>query len=148
MAPDLSTISARLDLVAKFSNRYGLTAPLVCAVCEQESSWNVWASRYEPEFERRYLAAWGSNPTEQKHRATSWGLMQVMGQTARELGYNHLLPALCDPENGLDLGCKKLRQCLDAVGGDFTAALLRYNGGSNQNYPVQVLARLDRYTNP
>jgi soluble lytic murein transglycosylase-like protein len=72
--------------------------------------------------------------------------MQVMGQVARESGFDgSFLSSLCDPENGLAVGCKVLRKKLDAARGDTTQALLAWNGGSNAAYPAQVLARKSRY---
>jgi soluble lytic murein transglycosylase-like protein len=58
--------------------------------------------------------------------------MQVMGQVARESGFDALfLSALCDPEQGLAVGCKLLRKKFDLVGADTTRALLAWNGGAN-----------------
>lgn len=145
MSPDLSTIAARLDLVSKFAVKYGLNPALVCAVCEQESAWCQWAIRYEPAFEERYVAGQGHDPTEQKARSISWGLMQVMGEVAREQGYNYHLAGLCDPENGLEAGCRKLRACMDARNGDTAAALEHWNGGADPDYAKHVLARMANY---
>jgi soluble lytic murein transglycosylase-like protein len=72
--------------------------------------------------------------------------MQVMGQVAREVGFDPLfLSTLCDPEQGLAVGCKVLCKKFDAMGGDTTRALLAWNGGGNPAYPAQVLARKQHY---
>jgi soluble lytic murein transglycosylase-like protein len=72
--------------------------------------------------------------------------MQVMGQLAREKGVASLyLSTLCDPALGLAVGCKILRQKLDAAGGDAPKALLAWNGGGNPDYAEEVLARVARY---
>jgi soluble lytic murein transglycosylase-like protein len=67
---------------------HALDPALVCAICEQESAWDPFALRYEPAFFDRYvapqLAAGKISVTEAHARAFSWGLMQVMGQVARE----------------------------------------------------------------
>ena len=69
-----------------------------------------------------------------------------MGQVAREAGFDSLfLAALCDPEQGLAIGCKVLRKKLDANASDVTRALLAWNGGANPAYPAQVLARKAHY---
>jgi soluble lytic murein transglycosylase-like protein len=79
-------------------------------------------------------------------RGFSWGLMQVMGQVAREMGFDGtFLSATCDPEQGLAIGCKLLRKKLDAMDGDTTRGLLAWNGGGNPAYPAQVLARRSHY---
>jgi soluble lytic murein transglycosylase-like protein len=123
-----------------------LDPALVCAVVEQESAWNPWAMRYEPLFFAKYVASLYTNnkisASEAYARGFSWGLMQVMGQVARETGFDALfLSALCDPEQGLTLGCKVLRKKFDATAGDTSRALLAWNGGANPAYPAQVLAR-------
>ena len=127
-----------------------LDPALVCAVVEQESSWNPWAMRYEALFFAKYVASLYTNnkisASEAYARGFSWGLMQVMGQVARETGFDALfLSALCDPEQGLALGCKVLRKKFDARAGDTTRALLAWNGGANPAYPAQVLARKAHY---
>jgi soluble lytic murein transglycosylase-like protein len=127
-----------------------LDPALVCAVVEQESSWIPWSMRYEPAFFAKYVAPLFTNnkisASEAYARGFSWGLMQVMGQVARETGFDGLfLSALCDPEQGLAIGCKVLRKKLDAMAGEPTRGLLAWNGGSNAAYPAQVLARRSRY---
>lgn len=131
----------------KTAELYGLDPALVCAVCEQESGWNVWAMRYEPAFQVRYVNKIPNiSDTERIARSTSWGLMQLMGQVAREKGFSHtFLAMLCDPDIGLSMGVRKLKECLDEEGGDEAKALLRWNGGGNPEYPLQVIARKDKY---
>jgi len=52
---------------------------------------------------------------------------------------------LCDPEQGLTIGCRVLRKKFDAMAGDTTRALLAWNGGANQTYAAQVIARRAHY---
>jgi len=145
------TVPSQLVLLAKrAAAAQALDPALVCAVIEQESAWNPWAIRYEPRFFAKYVASLYTNnkisASEAYARGFSWGLMQVMGQVARETGFDALfLSALCDPEQGLALGCKVLRRKFDAAAGDTTRALLAWNGGSNPAYPAQVLARKAHY---
>ena len=119
---------------------------MVAAVCEQESGWNPFAVRWEPVFFVRYIENVNfADPTEKQLRACSFGLMQVMGQTAREFGFQgKFLTQLCDPDIGVDVGCRKLRKCFMEYGEDETA-LLAYNGGGNSEYGKQVLARVPHY---
>lgn len=127
---------------------YGIDPALVCAVCDHESGgWNPWAIRYEPAFYDRYIESMkGISQTEKTARAFSYGLMQVMGQVARELGFGgKYLTELCDPLNNLNVGCKKLKRCLDAADGNVTEALLKYNGGANLAYPGLVLKHVPKY---
>ncbi len=140
-----------VQLARQAAQQEGLDGALVCAVVEQESNWNPWAMRYEPLFFAKYVAPLYTNrkisATEAYARGMSWGLMQVMGQTAREYGLNSLfLSALCDPATGLAVGCRVLRTKLDAHAGDVQRGLQAWNGGGNPDYASEVQARLERYT--
>lgn len=120
---------------------------LFCALVEHESSWDTWAMRYEPAFYLKYLSNFpGMSMTEKTARATSYGLCQVMGQVARELGFQEKwLTELCDPVTGLEYGARKIKQCLAATANNPTAALLRYNGGGDDQYPATVLNLAGKY---
>jgi soluble lytic murein transglycosylase-like protein len=123
-----------------------LDPALVCAIIEQESAWNTYAIRYEPGFRTRYVAPLGLPPTEEIARSISWGLMQVMGQVAREHGFDgKFLSALCDPALGLDIGCRVLSHKLASAHADIAAALALWNGGANPEYPREVLQKLSAY---
>jgi len=96
VAPDI------LALAKRHAISYALDPALVCAVVEQESAWNTWAIRYEPAFFAKYVASLYTNnkitASEAYARGFSWGLMQVMGQVARESGCDApFLSALRDP---------------------------------------------------
>ena len=95
---------------------------------------------------RSHLDRFVGGATEAYMRAMSWGLGQVMGQTARELGFTgQFLSELCDPLVGLEFCCRKLKSALDAHVGQVEDALLRYNGGSDVGYPSRVLSHLATY---
>src|SRR5271156_6208170 len=120
--------SELITLASKIATGMGLDPVLVCSVVEQESGWNPWAMRYEPAFFAKYVAPLYTNnkvsASEAYARGFSWGLMQVMGQVAREAGFDPLfLSSLCDPEQGLAIGCKILRKKLDSMAGDTTRGL-------------------------
>jgi len=132
--------------------RYGLRGELVCAVIEQESQWNEFAVRMEKGFLSKYIFPMKEfqegklTPTEAYTRAMSWGLMQVMGQVARELGFTgHFLSELCAPMNSIEYGCMKLAAGMKRHDGDETKALLAYNGGGRAEYATEVLARVNSY---
>jgi soluble lytic murein transglycosylase-like protein len=152
----------RADLIAlarATAEAHQLDASLVCAICEQESAWNPWAIRYEPAFFAHYVAlqlsAGQISITEAQARAFSWGLMQVMGQVAREHDFGAAsskniasLAELCDPASGLNVGCTVFAAKLAAAHGDATRALQLWNGGGNPNYAAEVLARVGKYHEP
>jgi soluble lytic murein transglycosylase-like protein len=124
-------------------------------VIAQESGGNPFAVRYEPAFYKKYVESVtpaniiGYLPkscsfvTEKNARATSWGLMQIMGQVARERGFKgEFLSELTDPINNLNVGISFFKHLLDLKGSK-EAALLRYNGGGDPKYAEKVLAHID-----
>jgi soluble lytic murein transglycosylase-like protein len=156
--------SELLALARSTATTHALDPALVCAVVEQESAWDAHAIRYEPAFRARYVAPLGLPPTEEVARSISWGLMQVMGQVAREHGFDgKFLSTLCDPATGLDIGCAVLAAKVTIRSGsssrgssategsllsafsDIARALDLWNGGANPDYAPQVLARMARY---
>lgn len=143
MIPELVALAKQTAIA------HGIDPVLACAVVEQESGWTPQALRFEPAFFSKYVMpmyASGHIPaTEAYARAFSWGLMQVMGEVAREEGYTGHMVDLCVPAIGLDRGCVHLSKKLDQHHGDLTLGLLAYNGGSNQLYPQEVIARMEKY---
>jgi soluble lytic murein transglycosylase-like protein len=125
--------------ISDVSTRYNLPVGLIHATVQTESGGNPWAIRYEPNFRRLYLdnRSWPvfgpiSMETEIVARATSWGLMQVMGQVARERGCTMaFLSELCRPEAGLEYGCRQLRHFYDRYfdGHGWNGVIAAYNAG-------------------
>jgi soluble lytic murein transglycosylase-like protein len=142
----------------------GLDPVLVCAVIEQESDWEPFAIRSESEsgFAERYGATYAEIVKKSASKYddkwlhfedifyTSYGLMQTMYPCVIEM-----LPSLasrlkfptqlCDPDIGLEAGCKMLMMKLNKAKGNMETALSYWNGGANKNYPSEVLARMVRY---
>jgi soluble lytic murein transglycosylase-like protein len=147
------SISAPANFIAiaiETARKHSLDPALVCAVIEQESAWNPWAMRYEPAF-AKYIASLFTNnkvsASEAYARGFSWGLMQVMGQVARENGFSdRFLSGLCDPSVGIEFGCRVLRKKIDLAKGDTLEGLLAWNGRGNPNYGQEVLARRGKYS--
>jgi soluble lytic murein transglycosylase-like protein len=85
--------------------------------------------RYEPTY--RWLVGDKLNMslTERHTQMCSWGLMQVMGGTARELGLTGYLSQLCDPETGVQYGCRYLRRLFERYQ-IWDDAIAAYNAGS------------------
>lgn len=134
------------QLAMNVAHKYGLDPFLVCAMCENESSWNPEAERYEPGFFHRYISSMKNlSEEEMRLRATSLGLMQVMGQVAREQGFTEPLSELKKPLNSLEHGCKKLAKCWRNHFGEVKAVLLAYNGGGDLGYPDRTLKLYNKY---
>lgn len=131
--------------VDRAARQHGLPIALVRAVVEVESGGNPLSIRYEPGFFDRYVRDLKISPvypcslqTERVARATSWGLMQIMGQKARELGYaDPYLSRLCEPDFGLEYGCRFLAALaklhLDRLG--YAGVAAAYNAGSPRKNP-------------
>lgn len=125
---------------------HGLDPKIVLSLCQTESSWRQYASRYEPGFYARYMKDRPVSDTERHLGSTSFGLMQIMGVVAREYGFRG--PDLCeltDPVVNLEFGCRKLADCMTDAKGDVRVALLKYNGGGDIHYPDRVMANMKNY---
>ena len=126
----------------------GVPVDLVKAIVQVESSGNPWAMRYEPHYRWLYdvenRCAWVgdepfpalrgvSSPTEKIAQATSWGLMQIMGAVAREMGYRKpFLGELLRPSENLEMGCEYLKQLYRRFGSEhgWEGVAAAYNAGS------------------
>lgn len=143
-------------MVRQAADVAGLNRRLVAAVVVQESRGNPWASRWERGFyERRLrgkgrkdLAGWlpavGECPSLEDEilwRSHSFGLMQILGETARsQLDFRgQYLHELCEPRTNLSLGCAFLQKLLQKARGDTKQALLKWNGGGRPAYAPEVL---------
>jgi soluble lytic murein transglycosylase-like protein len=137
-----------IGLARAAAARYSLDPALVCGVIEQESAWDSHAIRYEPFFRIRYVSPLGLTPTEEVARSISWGLMQVMGQVAREHGFEKkFLSELCEPVAGIEIGCVVLADKLQKASANVAHGLELWNGGADPNYAAAVLAKTEKYRN-
>jgi hypothetical protein len=142
-------------IVRNMATAFDINPELLACIILQESGGEPWLNRYEHGFYLKYVqnktrsTLLGHVPkelpnlaTEKQNRSTSWGLMQVMGQTARELGFQwDEMPRLLIPLINVHFGCKYIVRCFN--GRTVEQMLLKYNGGGNPNYPHEVLGRLD-----
>lgn len=141
------------EIIFEAARDYQVDPRLIAAVIFTESSGKQYACRYEPNFFKKYLETStrktlkGFVPpnfqTEVCGRAFSYGLMQIMGNTARENGFTgEYLAELFDPRTNILLGTKILKRFLEneATAGK---ALLRWNGGSDKEYPTRVFTNYD-----
>lgn len=151
-------------LIQSAAARHVLPPLLITAVIQTESGGNPWAWNPEP----KYIWFWdvrrnrpfrmitqaevnsqippadfpclaGDRDQEWWAQQASWGLMQVMGAVAREHGcVLPYLPQLCDPEQGIEFGCRHL----SSLKGRFLAAhgwdgvIAAFNAGSPRRVNV------------
>jgi soluble lytic murein transglycosylase-like protein len=132
------------DLIVGEASSYGIDPDLVRALITKESNYNTWAMRFEPSVyvSCKYLLAPEvhaskliiSVETEKVCQSTSWGLMQVMGFTARELEFDAELPKLLTPELGIRYGCKKLKKLFEKYNEE-SDVIAAYNAGGARKTP-------------
>jgi len=112
------------------------SVPICCvkALCFVESNFDEFALRYEPSY--KWLVGSDSTltATERMGQMCSWGLIQVMGGVAREMGFTGHFPRLCDPFLGLRYGLRHLLKFYMKYG-DWPDALSAYNAGSPRKGP-------------
>ena len=147
------------EIVNRNALAHNLKPEVVMAMVLQESTANPFAVRYERRFYYKYidplqreeLKGWKpeintipSLDTEKTLRATSFGLLQVMGSTAREIGdfKEPFLTKLLDPEIGVDVGCRVLSHYLGLENGDYRRALARYNAGSVTSIGLEYASKI------
>lgn len=165
------------DQIAIAARARGLHPALVQALVQVESSGNTFAWNPEPHY--RYL--WdvqrakpfrpltpderlserppfdfpclaGDRDQEWWAQQASWGLMQVMGGVARELGFRGpYLPELTNTDLNLSLGCQLLQKLVLWADGNLHQALAAYNAGkggwnspTGQAYAEKVLKAMRR----
>jgi len=110
-AVGMASYGPSLDRVC---DRFGCDPALVAAIITVESQWNPYAVRYESGYRwlhqpERYARQQGiALEVEELFQRMSWGLMQLMGGSAREMGFNLPLPALCDGMIGIEYGIRYL----------------------------------------
>jgi hypothetical protein len=122
-------------LVAVVAARYSLSPGLLQAQIIVESSGMADAFRWEPAYYTRYIR---NNPQAKAARfgplaACSFGPLQILLETACELGFSGLPWDLFDPAIGLDWGAHYLAQLLAWAKGDYHQSLAAFNGGKSGN---------------
>lgn len=141
------------------SAKYNLDSSLVAAIILQESRGKHCASRHEDTWKYVYNAkefareSGVSVRTEEVGQKTSWGVMQIMGTVARELGFKGQFPELCDPALGIEYGCKQLkriyskqRELSDIIASYNAGGAYKKNSGQyiNQEYVDSVTEYYDK----
>ena len=136
-----------------------ITTELVLAIIEAESSGNPRAMRYEEMY--IYINLRAPRPdnctalTEKILQKTSFGLMQIMGGTARHLGFKGWLGELLEPETNIRYGVLWLSHLYDEYhkSHGIEGVIAAYNSGSprknssgefaNQGYVQKIMKILN-----
>ena len=157
----LSQTAQIRSLIHTFAKRYDVNPQLVAGIVWVESSGNPNAFRFEPKFYDKvkalpqlggYIPKNCTLESEQILRSSSFGLMQIMGETARIRGYRgEFLTGLLDPMTNIDMGVQLFAELMKATD-DPRVALFKYNAGAGAkypgvkagDYPSKVLAAIDQ----
>lgn len=129
------------QLVLTVANSYNLPFDLLQGQMLVESSGDPFAFRYEHDFFVTYIRgnAHAAGARFGPLAACSFGLLQILLETACELGFADRPERLFEPQVGLAFGAKYVRQCIDRSNGDLRLGLARYNGSG-----AAALAYADR----
>lgn len=124
-----------LPLVKIAAERHKIDPQLLDAIIIVESAYNPLAMRYEPNFNSTAIPdSYAKNnritvTTEKQCQKFSWGLGQIMGGTARFLGFGGPLPQLLEPEVNILYATKYILKLM----GDYQFIddqIAAYNAGS------------------
>ena len=121
--PKLSPIG---EIVAAECAKFQVEPTIIGSIIWQESKGNKYAIKWEKKFWeeklvpriRHDLAGHVPSPipdldTEKCDRAHSWGAMQVLGETARVLGFSgDYFPELAENEVNIHYGCMYFSHCM------------------------------------
>lgn len=151
-------MSAFDDLIVSAAEKFRIDANLIRAIARVESNLDNWSVRYEPTlklandvtgYAQKNLITYA---TEEVLQHMSFGLMQILGVVARDLGFTDKLVMLCIPEIGLFYGCKQLQRLQQRYGEDEASVISAYNAGTakktdggmyiNQSYIDKVYGEL------
>ena len=149
-------------LITNACRKQGYSNPkLVHAIIVIESAMDAWATRYEPNWKyfsevARHAKEHGITvKTESMHQSTSWGLMQTMGGTAREMGFDEQLTTLCVPSVNVVVGITYLKHLEKRYGKNVQKVISAYNAGSprrneegkfvNQTYVDKVMDTYSKF---
>jgi len=126
----LPTSSPHDGLIQAVANTYSLPYDLLRSQVYVESSFDPLAFRYEHGFFEEYIR---HKPEAKGYHygplaACSFGLLQILLETAMEIGFDDRPERLFIPNIGLAWGAKYLQSRLVKSGGDYHATLAAYNG--------------------
>lgn len=161
------------DGIYTYADRYSHDPILIAAIVWQESKGDPWAFRFEEKFyltkiaprTREQLSGWTPSieelptlKTEKVARAMSFGLMQLLLETARVVGYAERYGTeLCVIETNLDVGCRYLQVCFERAHiaqtrgeirhgwGIKEQALFYWNGGSGYPSLIRSVIETGKY---
>lgn len=135
-------------------DHFDLKINIIESIIQTESNWNPWVIRYEKEFYHfLHPLKYGAQnhittASETISQQISWGLGQVMGGTARFMGFEGPLTSLLDPKINIHIcclyfakNCKKYAKLEEQIA-SYNSGSVIYNQKKeliNQQYVDKVL---------
>lgn len=144
-------------IIGRCAQAYHLDANLIAAIIKVESGGNQYVTRFEPKINRYFEAGKFSKhngetlETERRMQASSYSYCQVLGRTARLLGYTGPLGMLYNADINIDLACQLIKD-LRSRYQDEADIIAAYNAGAarkdgpkylNQTYVDKVQRALE-----
>lgn len=141
-----------LEVVKKVGEEEGVDYRLIYAIILRESGEINEALRFEYKFYEIYMKKKGIEFKEKIMQSISYGLMQIMGSTARMYGFKGEYEELLDPEVNIRIGAKILKDLIKKYNGELKYVISAYNCGNcwkeyqegknprNMNYVNMVMA--------
>lgn len=137
MSKEIFSVSSEeiKELVFKKAKEFSISPYLILGIIKKESAFNNQAVRYEQNWRWPFNIEMFAKlnkitfNTENNLQSHSWGLMQVMGTVARELGHRGTFFELLIPDVNLTYGCLKLASLLKKYSTEDNA-ISAYNQGN------------------
>lgn len=150
--------AAYQELVTKEARKNGLDARVLAAIITVESNWHPSAMHVEAHY--RYVLNLAlharesgvSIDTERHLQRVAWGLTQLVGGTARSIGFRGPLSGLLDPATNVHWGARYLGglnrryrnvwDCVAAYNAGSVRRNLKTGRYSNQSYVDKIAVQL------
>jgi soluble lytic murein transglycosylase-like protein len=154
-----------LAIIDAKAKQYVIDSALVKAIIEVESGWDETSFKFEKSLYEKYIqkpdsfkvVAPETIDTTLVLLSSSMGLMQILGSTARSIGFNQRLSDLFKPEINIDIGCRYLAMLWKNYYNKYgiKGVISAYNAGKplltvdghfiNQEYVDKVLLAMTQY---
>jgi soluble lytic murein transglycosylase-like protein len=150
-----------LMMILEAARSVQIPPELILAIIEVESGGEAYAAKLNPHYPftmpQAKRPAGVDHNTEIYMQKTAWGLMQVMGATARSVGFDGRLPELTDPAVNVKTGVAYLETLMSKYHArhGLSGVAAAYNGGAprkrpdgkflNQGYVDKVMKAMEKY---
>lgn len=123
------------ELISSVAANHGVDDNYLYSLVMVESAGKPWVSRIEYHYPylvtpKLYSQKLGiTESTEVMNQRTSYGLVQIMGGVARELGWQSHLPKIFTPHINLNLGLTLIKKLMKKYDDDMDKVSAAYNWG-------------------